>query len=396
MKNHAVRARAILPLAAEGPARGLDALAAPLERVEDGVILARDGVIMEVTTYKAFQRRPNLASSTKLTDLGPVTLAPGLVNGHSHLELSHLKDKTLLGRGFVPWVRSLVRETRKDHQEEDRAEALAKAVKDLNAYGTAHVGDISSRIPALVAAAMHESNLGLTLFLELFGYEPLNPSALLCQAEERESCALAGHALYSTSAEAMVMAKRWSDAARKPFSIHLAEHPDEEEFLRTGQGPLGDFLRERILPPGWKAPGRRPVREAQRLGLLGPGTLAVHCVHCDAKDRALLAQSGSAVCLCPRSNAAIAVGEAPAAALAQSGVLLGLGTDSLASNSDLNIWEEVRFLLQKNILPPNALLRMATSNGAHALGRFGQAGTLASGARFCYSVLPDDLKEFFP
>lgn len=87
---------------------------------------------------------------------------------------------------------------------------------------------------------------------------------------------------------------------------------------------------------------------------------------------------------------------APAAALAQAGVPLCLGTDSLASNADLNLWKELRTLLQKNILPPNALLRMATSNGAHALGRFGEVGTLARGARFCYSVLPDELNKFFP
>lgn len=396
MKLQAVRARSILTLAREEPAKGLAALTAPLATVHDGVILAQGGVILAVTTYKAFLRQPGLSSSVTPKDLGPVTLTPGLVNSHTHLELSHLKNKTLLGQGFTPWVASLIKLANNPSQEEERADALRKAAMRLVSYGTAHVGDISSRIPALVAAAARKNRLSLTLFLELFGHEPFGVSALMCQADEHESCALAGHALYSTSAEALVMAKKWSDARRTPFSMHLAEHADEEECLATGKGPLAELLRQRVLPPDWRAPGRRPVQEAQRLGLLGPGTLAVHCVRCNAEDIAALAQSGSAVALCPRSNAAINVGEAPAAALAQAGVLLSLGTDSLASNKDLNIWQEVRYLLQKNILPPNALLRMSTSNGAHTLGRFGQVGTLARGARFCYSVLPDDLNEFFP
>ena len=165
--------------------------------------------------------------------------------------------------------------------------------------------------------------------------------------------------------------------------------------MQSGSGPFADLLRQRLINDDWRTPGRRPVAEATRLGLLGPGTLAVHCVQCDPEETIFISQSGAAVCLCPRSNAAIAVGEAPAAAFAKAGALLTLGTDSLASNDSLDLWDELRWMLKKNILSANALLRMATVNGASALRLSGGLGTLASCSPFCYSLIPDDIAAFF-
>ncbi len=121
----------------------------------------------------------------------------------------------------------------------------------------------------------------------------------------------------------------------------------------------------------------------------------MHCVRCDAADIAALAGSGAAVCLCPRSNAAINVGEAPAKAYAAKGVPLVLGTDSLASNADLDVWNEALFFLKKNVFSANALLRMATVNGATVLGLSGTVVRREKGMLFCYRTLPSDMLALF-
>ena len=127
------------------------------------------------------------------------------------------------------------------------------------------------------------------------------------------------------------------------------------------------------------------------LGLLGAGTLAVHCVHVDAAEAALLAHGDTAVCLCPRSNANLAVGAAPVEMLAHAGVLLCLGTDGLSSNSDLDVRKEAVALRRRWGLPAEALIRMLTVNGVAALGLDDRLGRLYPGSMAGIAVLPEEL-----
>ena len=431
MRN-AFRAKTIITLAGEGPAYSLKELEAPLHVLDDGVVVVENGIIIEVEPYAAFKRRR--AAQFSLTDLGDVTLAPGLINAHCHLELSHLSGKTVAGKGFVPWLQSLVPLASAPVAPEVLQSALFLAVEQLRQSGTAHVGDVGSRNPALVAEAMRSENameitqkirnsteyclsgpaqIGVTHFLEAFGFGPpaldaaqsdgTNSTAVLppelaangycpqaassLPVDRYPHCAVAGHALYSTSPEAMRAAYSWCCEHNRPFSMHLAEHEEEIDCLCHGKGSLYDMLRSRILPSGWTAPGIGPVAYAHRLGLLGPRTLAVHCVHCAPADIALLAQSKTSVCLCPRSNAFITVGTAPATAMAKSGILLCLGTDSLASNDDVDLRNDMLTAQELWEFSPRATLRMATVNGAHALG-LAHLGTLEPGKAAVFSCIP--------
>lgn len=381
----AVRARAILPLAGEIPARGLDALAAPLECMDDAVLVARNGVILDVTPYK------NLRGDIPVRDLGDVILAPGLVNCHTHLELSHMGGRLPRNKGFHAWLKSLVGL----EAASSASAAMSGAMAGMAQSGTFLAGDISSRMPRTVLETARQNGLDIAVFLEVFGHDPSLPENYASAALADPAFSLACHAFYTTPGEAMRQVKAWCDAQRRPFSLHLAEHEGEEECLLTGSGEFCDLMRETMLPRTWRAPGMRPAQYAASLGLLSPGTLAVHCVRCDDTDIAALARSGAAVCLCPRSNAFIGVGEAPAARFAEKGVLLCLGTDSLASNTDLALWNEAEYLLKKNTLPANALLRMATVNGAAVLGRSARYGRLARGMRFCYTIFPSEMITLF-
>ena len=136
------------------------------------------------------------------------------------------------------------------------------------------------------------------------------------------------------------------------------------------------------------------VAYADSLGLLDGRTLAVHCVQAGPRDIEMLAASGASVCLCPRSNRWIGVGDAPAAALHAAGVPLCIGTDSLASNADLDLWEELRAL--RALLPVTTslmdLLAMVTRNPAKVLGIDGEYGSLEAGRRAAWAILPRDFE----
>lgn len=489
----AFRAQGAMGLTDEDPARSLAALDAPAARLEDAVLIARDGLIESLTTYASFRRSRD--RDIPLTDLGPVLITPGLINAHCHLELSHLAGKTRQGAGFAAWMRSLVPLADAPVQEEVLSRAIGRAVEQIRRSGTAHVGDVSGRNPALVAktaragllageegfsgsgadspdaegafgqavdsasrldpsscgangasrsdlaasfeeaAADHDPGLaapgskdaftfgraaassfpgtlpeaaffpgllGITHFLEAFGFGrraaeqggPLPDLAAFAEAqalaaflllEARGQCAVSGHALYSTAPQTLRAALDWCARNARPFATHLAESPEEGECLRQGRGALHDMLRERVLPRSWTPPGLGPVEYADRLGLLRPFSLLVHCVQCSARDAALLAARGCSICLCPRSNDFIGVGRAPARVLAGAGALLCLGTDSLASNTDLDLRKELAAARNAWGFSGRAVLRMATVNAARALGLV-KHGSLKPGSSAVFSL----------
>jgi 5-methylthioadenosine/S-adenosylhomocysteine deaminase len=133
--------------------------------------------------------------------------------------------------------------------------------------------------------------------------------------------------------------------------------------------------------------GVRPIERLRRLGLLGPGLIAVHAVHLSDDEVSLLSKHGCSVVHCPSSNLKLASGLAPIAKLAAAGVNLALGTDGAASNNRLDLFEETRLaaLLAKAVaqdaqaMPAHAALRAATLGGAQALGLESRIGSIEAG-----------------
>jgi cytosine/adenosine deaminase-related metal-dependent hydrolase len=161
----------------------------------------------------------------------------------------------------------------------------------------------------------------------------------------------------------------------EPLSIHLAESQEEAAFLR-GEGPFVELFKERNFgaPPATVARSSTAVVAAA--GALNANTAAVHAVQLDDEDRRLLAQSNATVVSCPRSNDYLGVGQPHLSALLEAGVPLALGTDSLASAPDLDLFAEMQFLHQQHpLISAPTLVEAATAGGARALGlqdRFGQ------------------------
>ena len=295
--------------------------------LEDAAVVVQDQMILDVGPYGHLRR----THAGPVRDLGSLTLAPAVFNSHTHLEMTHMLGKTTTGQGFVAWVESLLANNAYGVDEPLVRTELTR----LESRGCAFVADISTRNAPLLAGILASSGLGFVSFQEAIGSSPPDdPQTLLHQVDAVDqtgqsghagqagqgACAVAGHALYSTGAQLMRAAKDVARAKGLPFSLHLAEHAEEDAILLTGQSPFLDLLRSRGILDGYSAPGMRPVPLAQSLGLLDEATLCVHCVTVTDEDIALIAASRASVCLCPRSNEHIGVGQAPLRELLDAGV----------------------------------------------------------------------------
>ncbi len=403
----ALRAKRIIPLLGEKSARGKD-LCAPLHTMDNGMIIIAQGCVREVASFAGMR----LPASVHVLDLGEISLIPGTVNAHCHLHLSATAGRTTFGKGFVPWLKSLIalianNNARSDFRQFDaEMEALSRAVRSMVLGGTAMLGDVGgSRFGALsaVSSACAEAKLEVIHFCEWLGFAPPLADALIpwpsrCRKEIgydgtlAQNCACAGHALYSTAPVILKAAKSWCKAKKRIFSFHLAESPEETELLLYGRGALYECYRDSVLPNGWSAPGLAPLDYALKLGLLDQTSLAVHGVQLCRQEIERFARSGAALCLCPRSNLNLGLGLPRVAELMQSGALLCLGTDGLSSNKDLDLREEALCLRRNLDIPSQALIRMLTINGRHALGMAWLSQGLAPGQRLSMAVLPEELQ----
>lgn len=374
---HAYRAGFILPMTTDYPI------------IQDGLLIKNNSHIAEIGLFKELKR----VYSGEITDLGPGTMVPGLLNAHTHLELSHLYGRTQLGQGFEAWVKSLVQLPLKKISKP----LLLKTIKELQRYCTACIGDISGHNPRLLAKVLSESELCYKLFIEFFGFKPPKGQRLIwprgISPRKSDSLAASGHALYSTHPTTLQLVKSWSVKNHQPFVMHLAEHPGEFEFLTTGRGTFADLIKNRLVPDNFVPPEMSPVAYADRLGLLDEHSMAIHCVQVNNQDIHILTNRNANICLCPRSNHAIGVGRAPWEKLHAAGLNLCLGTDSLASAPDLNLWQEAYYLAsnwQTELSLPE-LISFLTVNPAQALGVSSCLGSLEPGKLACFSFIPDKL-----
>lgn len=177
-------------------------------------------------------------------------------------------------------------------------------------------------------------------------------------------------------------------------STHLAESAAELDFIEQGGGELASKLYPFI---GWgylvpKATGKRPAEYLQQHNGLFSDNLLVHGVQLGSEEIALLAARGMNLALCPRSNARLKVGKAPVAELLAAGVNLCLGTDSMASNDSLSIWDELAFAHNwfEGAVDAPTLLRMATLGGGQALGISDDLGSISVGKISGFQVLQPD------
>jgi cytosine/adenosine deaminase-related metal-dependent hydrolase len=344
-------------------------------------------------------------------DLGDVAVMPGLVNAHTHLELSYLRDEVAPASAFVSWIRELLAARRRhaDVRAPEILEAIDRAVAEAIACGTAVVGDISNTLASFSPLA--RSPLAAVVFYEIVKFNAPDPEDVVERARHELDelvptdlvrTSLAAHAPYSVAP--LVFRAIRKDIDRDPFapcSVHLAESVEEVEFIQTGGGPWRTLLEDLgSWDPAWVAPAVSPVQYLDDGGFLDARVLAVHGVQTSTADLARLASCGTTLVTCPRSNGHTGAGVPPIEDFYRSGVRVAIGTDSLASAPDLSVFAEVATLhaLAPSV-PPSALLDSATHQGARALGFDTDFGTIEPGkhARLLAIDLPprtDDVEEY--
>ncbi len=355
--------------------------------IQNGAVVTDRGKIIDYGSVDGILRKYRSIRE----DLGNVILMPSLVNAHTHLEFSFMCKKIKKPEEFSDWVRILVQEKEQTSEEEvvDQAE---RAIQNLHRSGISLVGEISNSLVTMRLLA--KSPLKGIIFHEIFGLKKESSLRHFTQALQGRQefqktfkknknfrFSISPHAPQTVSPTLFEMIRRLQKKDRFLVSVHLAESHEEVELMKNGCGKLRNYLEERgFWDPHWKPPKQSPVEYLHSLDFLSEDVRAVHCVQVSNSDIDILKKQRVMVIACPRSNLRLHAGKPPLKKFLQAGLRIALGTDSLASNDDLSIFNEMKFVREEYPGVNNEeILRMATIHGAEALGMEKQYGSIERG-----------------
>lgn len=306
-------------------------------------------------------------------DLGDVALVPALVNAHTHLEFSDLTQPLQPLTDFPAWIRSVVQSRRE--KTLSTAECIDRGLNEISQSQTSFVGEIATedwrdRVET-------PSALKVVMFREFYGVtdervaECLDEAKTFLQSSTTSSVipALSPHAPYSVHPK---LFRGLCDLARAfdvPLAFHLAETPAELNLIRDGSGPLAAaFKQSGFWRDGVFLKGTAPMDYLKQLAEV-PKALVIHGNLLTSQEMEFLADCPTiSVVYCPRTHAAMQQGEHPWRTMLDLGINVAIGTDSRASNPDLSVWNELRFLAEKHKdMPASEILKLATVNGSKAL-----------------------------
>lgn len=365
------RARWVLPITA--PA------------IEDGVVTVENGRI----TYVG----PGRQGDAGETDLGDAILMPGLVNAHTHLELTVMRG-FLEELDFRRWILRLTSAKRAVLAREALLDSARAGLEEGIAAGITTYADTCDS--GVVVDAMREYGVRGIMYQELFGPDPSQCAASIAdfraklaplRALETDLCrvGISPHAPYTVSDELFRASAELARAEKLPMAIHVAESDVETQLVVEGKGAFAEGLRTRGIAVAPRATS--PIRLLEKLGVLDARPLLIHCIRVGADDLDVIAAHKAPVAHCPVSNAKLGHGIAPLLETLAAGIDVGLGSDSMASNNRMNLLEEARIalLMQRarvgshEVLTAADVLEMATMGGACALGLAGEVGSLEPG-----------------
>jgi cytosine/adenosine deaminase-related metal-dependent hydrolase len=343
-------------------------------------------------------------------ELGTSVLVPGLVNTHTHLELTAMRG-LLEGLSFVPWVRTLTQMRAATLDDAAMVDAARVGLVEGLLAGITTYADTSSS--GVTLGAMREAGVRGIMYQEVFGPAADQHDAALAglraAIEARRpletylvSLGVSPHAPYTVHDDLMVDAAAFALRERLPMAIHLAESAEEIAFLRDGEGPFADGLRARGIPVVRRA--HSPVHWLVEMGVLVAQPLLIHCVRVDPSDIAFIADAGCGVAHCPASNAKFGHGVAPVRAMLDAGIRVGLGSDSVASNNQMDLLGEARLAAlfqgavtgRADAVTADQALALATIGGARALGLDDRIGTLEVGKAADLAAFPLDVARGVP
>lgn len=357
--------------------------------LEGHALVVADGLITAL--LPSAEARARFPDATRI-ELNRHALIPGLVNAHTHAAMTLLR-----GYGddmpLAAWLQERIWPAERQWVgPEFVRDGTALAVAEMLRGGVTCFAD-QYFFPDEAAAVVHAAGIRARLGLVVIDFPTAwadGPDEYLSKGlqvydnwkqDPLISLMFAPHATYTVGDETLVRIRKLADEMDVPVHIHVHETAKE----------VADALA---------AHGERPLATLQRLGMVNPSLIAVHMTQLDEEEILLLAREGAKVVHCPQSNMKLASGICPVPALRRAGVDVALGTDGAASNNDLDMFDEMRTaaLLAKSstgdatALPAHEVLRMATLDGAVALGLGDTVGSLLPGkSADLVAVALDDL-----
>ena len=357
------------------------------EPLENGWVECQSGHVMAVGTGPV---------ETEIIELGDVAIMPGLVNAHTHLEFSDLSEP--LGDSaadFADWIRAVMQY--RSATEANDTSVMSRGLAQSHQGGAAAVGEITTLDDLREINKMDSGHV--VSFREFIGLSAEQVPLALQQATWHIQqgalhpwhSGLSPHAPYTVHGELLAGLCSLSALHQVPVAMHLAETLEEQRLLQTGQGPLRELLEELQV---WDADAvQSPGMAGDYLPYLARCWRAtvVHGNYLHDEDWQVLAarRESLTAAFCPRTHAYFQHQPYALEAIHKLGVRVAIGTDSRASNPDLSMVKEVSFVRRQfPQMKACHLLRMATRNGAYALGLEDRVGLIAPGALSSLLVIP--------
>jgi len=335
-------------------------------------------------------------------DLGDVVLMPGLVNAHTHLELTVMRG-FLEDLAFRSWIVRLTRSRRAVLSFDALVDSARVGIAEgLLAGITTYADTTESGAPF---HAMRQVGVRGIVYQEVFGPDPAQCTEALDGLRARVEdlrrdetplvrIGVSPHAPYSVSDVLFQATARYASAESLPIAIHIAESEDETNLVQFATGGWAEAHRARGIPIVVR--GGSPIEMLERNGVLDARPLLIHCVRSDARDVAAVAQHDCAIAHCPASNAKLGHGIAPLAEFLAANVRVGIGSDSVASNNRMDLLDEARLAslmqrartLRHDAVPAVKALELVTLGGARALGLESEIGSLEVGKAADLAAFP--------
>jgi cytosine/adenosine deaminase-related metal-dependent hydrolase len=365
--------------------------------VRDGAVAVRDGRCAYVGPRAS-------APKGKVRDLGDTLLLPGLVNTHTHLELTAMRG-FLENLPFADWIARLQVAKTSVLTPASMLDAAKLGIAEGLLAGITTYADTCDSGVAL--EAMRAMGVRGIMYQEVFGPDPDACDEAVAALRRKIEVHRAGesalvrvgvspHAPFTVSDALFEAVRDLARAINVPMAIHIAESADEDAYVRDASGPFADAHRARGISVAPR--GDTPVALLDRLGVLSERPLLIHCVRAREADIRIIAAARCPIAHCPASNAKLGHGIAPLIEWLQAGITVGLGSDSMASNNRMHLLEEARLALLaqrgRGLAPtaftPSQALELATLGGARCLGLADEVGSIEVGKSADFAAFPLD------
>ena len=369
--------------------------------IENGTVAVADGRIAYVgpRTGKGGGAPPG-----DDRDLGSALLMPGLVNVHSHLELTMMRG-FLEGLNFPQWIMRLNSVKRAVLDRERMLDAARLGLVEGIRAGVTTFADTCDS--GVAFDAMIEAGVRGIMYQEVFGPDPAQCAASLAELRAKVDAlrprrtplvgiGVSPHAPYTVSDPLYAAVADYAMRESLPVAVHIAESDVERQLVEQGAGVFADGLRRRGIAIAPRA--RSSIALLERHRVLETRPLLIHCVRVDRDDIGVIARAKCPVAHCPVSNAKLGHGTSPLLALLDAGIIVGIGSDSVASNNRMDMLAEARaaILAQRarvgrhDVLGAADALHLATLGGARALGLDAEIGSLDVGKSADLAAFPLD------